>query len=121
MGDGAEKVAAPAATGEVVYVVQVRQEFDVIQGYATPVTAGAEEKPLTAKQFAWVDVATVSVPPRTHRKTVLKKALAETSQAIVGLEVGQEMSARLLGPDAAEETSLLLRPRDPELVIGGEE
>jgi hypothetical protein len=50
---------------EAVYVVQQQEEID----YAPDETF-----------MAWVDIATVTVPARTHRKTVIEKAVEENGQ-----------------------------------------
>ena len=105
------------AEGDLEYVVQVRQKFDVVVGYE-PGTGTDPEKALTALQFAWVDITTVTVPPRTKRRTVLEKALASVPLDTVGVEVGEEVQVRVLPPDACACTPVTLKPRDPELVIG---
>jgi hypothetical protein len=68
-------------TFEVEYVVQVKQE----EG------AGPDDR-----HDAWVDVATVTVPARTKRRTVVEKGLADA-----GVEKTPELEARLLDPAAA--------------------
>jgi hypothetical protein len=50
---------------EAVYVVQKQQE---------------EGEGPDDRHMAWVDIATVTVPARTHRKTVLEKAVEENGQ-----------------------------------------
>jgi hypothetical protein len=70
---------------EVEYVVQVRHEVQVADD-------DGNLEPLTT----WVDVATVTVPARTKRRTVVEKGLADA-----GIEKTSELEARLLDPAAA--------------------
>lgn len=68
--------AVSPSSETVDYVVQVQQE----EG------AGPDDR-----HMAWVDVATVSVPPKTKRKTALRQGLAEA-----GIELTPELEARVL-------------------------
>jgi hypothetical protein len=49
---------------------------------------------------AWIDIATVDVPPRTKRKTVIQKALAEAK--ITPAEDGTAPRLRALDAESAE-------------------
>jgi hypothetical protein len=63
---------------------------------------------------AWVDVATVTVPARTKRKTAIRNALKEA-----GLDVSEEIKVRLLDAESARVVPVRPRPpATPELEIG---
>lgn len=64
---------------------------------------------------AWTDIATVKVPHRTKRSTVLREALKEAGISPVD---GTELTLRVLDADSAEETTVRGKPRDPEWEIG---
>jgi hypothetical protein len=91
--DGGAAVAAPVA-GSVGYVVQVRD----------------------ASGF-WSDVATVEVPRRTKRRTVVERALAESPSAFE-LD-GEPVDVRVLSPEDARPFRVSTVARDPELRIEG--
>lgn len=62
----------------------------------------------------WVDIATVTVPWRTKRKTAILAALTEA-----GLDVSEEIKVRLLDAEAARVVPVRPRPpATPELEIG---
>jgi hypothetical protein len=65
---------------------------------------------------AWVDVATVTVPPRTHRKTVVERAF---EQAGVSVAVGETVSVRVLDADSARVLPVGSVQPPPQLTIGG--
>jgi hypothetical protein len=77
--------------GLVPYVVQVKREVYVDR--------------LDEELVAWQDVATVRVVPRTKKRTVIEKGLAEA-----GIEKTPDLEARLLDEDAA----YVWRARPPE-------
>lgn len=86
--------SAQTLPGETVdYVVQVKMTLmqgGVVNGVSgEPLEVGGE-KPY------WIDVATVTVPPKTKRKTALRQGLAEA-----GIELTPELEARVLDPDSA--------------------
>lgn len=99
----ADSARRRAAAGPQVYVVQVR---GFTQDSVEPFKPHAEGD-------VWADVATVKVPPRSKRKTIIERALNASS---VKLEL--PVTLRILDADAAREFPVGLRPRDPELVIG---
>lgn len=62
---------------------------------------------------AWIDVATVTVPARTKRKTAIRSALKQA-----GLDVTEETKVRLLDAESAEVRTVRPRPpAAPELEI----
>jgi hypothetical protein len=89
---GAEKAVA-------VYVVQRR--------------IGADQEPMIEPPV-WEDVATVTVPARSKRATVIEAALRSDA----GKRVTLPVTVRVLDVDAAREHPVGLREREPELVIG---
>lgn len=73
----------PRSEDELVpYVVQVQE--DAVNDSGLVLWSG------------WRDVATVRVPPRTKKRTVIEKGLADA-----GIEKTLELEARLLDEDAA--------------------
>ncbi len=64
---------------------------------------------------AWVDVATVTVPARTLRKTVVEKALSEAG---ITPEVGGQMHVRVLDAQSASPFTVGAEQPAPVLVIG---
>jgi hypothetical protein len=78
---------------EVEYVVQVRREFEL------------QREDGGGIEVFWADVALVSVPARTKRRTVVEKGLEQA-----GIEKTAELEARLLDPAA----SYVWRARPPE-------
>src|SRR4051812_26405617 len=103
----AEQVFAAARSrqpaGPQVYVVQVR-------GHELP---DHETFVPNAEGHLWHDVATVEVPPRSKRRTIIERAL-NAAETPIELPV----TLRILDADAAREFPVGLKPRDPELVIG---
>lgn len=63
---------------------------------------------------AWEDVATVTVPPRSKRRTIIAAALATEA----GKQLALPAKLRVLDADAWREHSVELRQAEPELVIG---
>ena len=67
------------------YVVQRMDSIEVVVGHKTPEGEDLGEqiakgpKVVTEKRDYWVDIATVTVEPRTKRSTVIKRALAEAN------------------------------------------
>jgi len=59
----------------------------------------------------WTDIATVAVPPRTKRKTILEKALAEAGERQEGLY-------RVLDEESQREMRVSLEEQPPRLKIG---
>jgi hypothetical protein len=84
--------------GLVAYTVVVKRVFVLAEGPAAE---------------AWQDVATVRVPPRTKRRTIIEKGLAG-----VGIEKSPELEARLLGGDSESDdpsdAAYIWRARPPE-------
>jgi hypothetical protein len=64
------------------------------------------------QQDAWVDLATITVPPRTPRRLVVTKALAEARVKPEG-----KLRVRVLDADSAEVFEPEAKQRDPEWVI----
>lgn len=83
------------------YVVQMKDDVTTATG------AGSG----TAEKQMWVDVATVSVPAKTKRKTVIEKALAQA-----GLDSG-ELTLRVLDEDSAHESVVEWEQPPPRLKI----
>lgn len=106
--DEAEAAAREAArarqpAGPQVYVVQKR------------VSSGAERRGVGGDAVIegprWEDIATVTVPARSKRRTIV-----EAARQKVAIELPATL--RILDADAAREFPVGLKPRDPELVIG---
>lgn len=91
--------ASPSeAVGDAVYVVQRHETLP-------DVDSGGER---------WVDVATVTAPPRSKRKTVIGKALAQS-----GIRPqGEPLRLRVLDAASARETIVEPVQPDPEWKIG---
>jgi hypothetical protein len=85
-------------TFEVEYVVQVRETLKL----AEPVGDGEKG---TDYVEAWRDIASVTVPARTKRRTVVEKGLEQA-----GIVKTPELEARLLDPAA----SYIWRAKPPE-------
>src|SRR4051794_11871669 len=83
----------------VTYTVQVMEEA----------TRDGDDRPVRG----WFDVATVSVPPRTKRRTVIEHGLAEAE-----IEKTPDLEARLLdgGSESndSSEAAYIWRPKPPE-------
>jgi hypothetical protein len=89
---------------EAVYVVQVQGEIDRDKTFA--------DDPDNPTLF-WLDVATVTVPARTHRKTVIEKALLAANVDIDGA-----ITVRVLDEQSARETKVETEQPPPRLKIG---
>jgi hypothetical protein len=76
--------------GQSTYVVQTRQQ-----------------------DGEWTDSATVSVPPRTKRKTILEKALAGFAP-----KLGEKWECRVLDEESARITPVESEEQPPRLKIG---
>ncbi len=63
----------------------------------------------------WIDLATITVPNRTKRATVLRLALA---RAGLSPEDGAVLTLRVLDADSAEETKVTAQTRDSYWTIG---
>lgn len=72
MSEQTEMAPKKRTQGPQTYVVQMAYMVESISG-----TERAEGRQMEA----WVDIATVTVPPRTPRKTAIKKALAQVGVA----------------------------------------
>ncbi len=99
-----ELAKSRASAGPQVYVVQVRgamREQEAGEMAFAPHPDGA----------LWCDIATVTVPARSKRKTII-----EAARAKVAIELPATL--RVLDADAAREFPVGLKPRMPELVIG---
>lgn len=86
MSEQTEMAPEKRTQGPQTYVVQIERELP------HPRPEGIEK--------AWQDIATVTVPPRTPRKTVIKKALAEAG--ITPNADGSKPRIRALDVDSAE-------------------
>jgi hypothetical protein len=86
---------------EAVYVVQQRRE-------------GGKDVPGVQADYVWEDIATVTVPARTHRKTVIEKAL---DQAFAPTAPGTSV-LRVLDEGSARETKVEMEQPPPRLKIG---
>lgn len=89
---GAARTSDGAAThpSEQVYVVQVKRDL------LMPSPGEPEYSEIVEGLSAWVDVATVTVPLKTKRRTVIEKGLEQA-----GVEKTPELEARLLDVEAA--------------------
>lgn len=65
---------------------------------------------------AWEDIATVSVPPRTKRKTIIEKAFAEAGVNAPPLLTTWHI--RVLDEESAREIPVGAKEQPPKLVIG---
>jgi hypothetical protein len=61
----------------------------------------------------WRDLAVVTVPARTHRKTVIEKALEQANASIDGV-----MTVRVLDEQSARESKVETEQPPPRLRIG---
>jgi hypothetical protein len=77
----------PSEDGLVPYVVQVKMSAHLLNPAFEIAVEGAD---------VWFDVATVRVVPRTKKRTVIEKGLAEA-----GIEKTADLEARLLDEHAA--------------------
>ncbi len=98
--------AAKRAMEDQTYLVQREYDVESLSGEDR-----AEGRPMPA----WVDVATVTVPARTLRKTVLEKALKDAG---ITPEVGQQMRVRVLDAQSASPFTVGAEQPAPVLVIG---
>jgi hypothetical protein len=101
--------AAVAQREAVAYVVQVRGI------YATAPGDEGKGESVTA----WRDVATVEVPSRTKRKTVVERAIAQAGHLLGPVEAMQPAQFRVLSPEDARPFKVSTVARDPELRIEG--
>jgi hypothetical protein len=85
---------------EAVYVVQLQELIDY-----------EPNEPFTA----WRDIATVTVPARTHRKTVIEKAVGEVGQ--FEFKGGKEV-VRVIPLEHAEAIEIEWEVPPPRLKIG---
>jgi hypothetical protein len=82
---------------EAVYVVQQQEQIDY-----------EPDEPFTA----WRDIATVTVPARTHRKTVIEKGLLAANVVIDG-----PLIVRVLDEGSARETKVETEQPPPRLKL----
>lgn len=61
----------------------------------------------------WEDIATVTVPPRTKRRTIIERALLAANA-----ELRLPVTLRILDATAAASIPVSVREREPGLVIG---
>jgi hypothetical protein len=95
------------SAGPQVYVVQLRTAGEATSADGEPATG-------FGSGALWMDLAVVTVPARSKRRTIIAAALATER----GAELTLPVTLRILDADAAREFPVGLRPRDPELVIG---
>jgi hypothetical protein len=68
---------------------------------------------------AWVDIATVTVPARTHRKTVIEKAIDQAAEnEDVDLDLTAALTVRVLDAESARVTPVEMEQPPPRLKIG---
>lgn len=102
MGEGSTSDSGQIRpSNEATYVVQ-RWEENAIEGVGDP-------KP------GWFDIATVTVPARTHRKTVIAKALDEARAVPLP---GGKIHVRVLDEESATAATVESVQPDPQLRIG---
>ena len=65
----------------------------------------------------WEDVATVEVPPRTKRKTIIEKAAEQSSQPLVAIG-GDGVVMRVLDEESAAGFAVAMVAGPARLVIG---
>jgi len=70
---------------------------------------------LAGEGVSWIDVATVRVPARTKRPTIIAKAF---DQAQVQLPEGGDWKIRVLDEESAREITVALEEQPPRLKIG---
>lgn len=100
-----QETTTVGAKGDVEYVVQVRGIYNTPgEGDGSAVTA-------------WRDLTTVSVPPRTKRKTVVQKAIDQAAGTLQPIEASQPIQVRVLSPEDARPFKVSAVVRDPELRI----
>lgn len=92
----------------IEYTVQVKGTYDSPQDHQGKAEVGI---------VAWRDLTTVSVPPRTKRKTVVAKALAQAGKDVQPSEGQIPLQIRVLGPEDARAFKVSAVVRDPELRI----
>lgn len=63
----------------------------------------------------WKDVATVTVPPRTKRRTIIEKGLKDAN---VTIQPGQTLYVRALDEESARETKATVSQPAPQLELG---
>lgn len=83
----------------VIYVVQSRVDVPEEDG------------------VVWRDFATVKVPPRTKRKTVIELALQQVKSRSTQEQPDSPWRLRVLPPEAAQVLAVGEKPREPELTI----
>lgn len=104
-----QQVPKPKAAAKPAASVFEEQTYTVQQQETLPDSESGQER--------WRDVATVTVPARTHRKTIIKKAL---EQANVAPTPGSSLRLRVLDADSARvETVGAVQP-PPQLTFGGD-
>jgi hypothetical protein len=64
----------------------------------------------------WADAATVEVPPRTKRKTIIEKAFAESG--VDAPPLGKTWRVRVLDEESAREIPVGSKQQPPILEIG---
>lgn len=101
-----------AATTEPTPLPQTRQKRAEESTYTVQVMelVGIEN---AAGREAWFDVATVTVPARTRRKTVIEKGLQQA-----GLDVTEAIKVRALDSESAQVTPVAPYTPPSELRIG---
>jgi hypothetical protein len=89
----------------VEYVVQVRTD-EVTDFKDTPCEI-------------WRDIATVTVAPRTKRRTVVEKALEQARDRMSPVTADEPLVVRVLSPEDARPFKVSAVVREPELRIEG--
>lgn len=97
-------------------VVAVR-DVDLTDGAGGPVYV--VQRAGSGKDCAvWTDVARVTAPARSKRKTIISAAVKGAALVVPSGGSNGGLTLRVLDADAAHEHKVGLKKRDPELVIG---
>lgn len=110
-------MAAGAGSGKVVedgpVPVPVEAAVAVGKAPAGPQVYLVQQRFVEAEQVCWMDLASVTVPPRSKRSTVIRVAIEQSGEAV---ESG--MVVRVLDAASAVEVPVGTRQPPAELVIG---
>ncbi len=104
-----ETTMGPKKSEDQTYAVQVEEAETPLDG------KGEASGP---PEYVWRDVATVTVPARTHRKTVVEKALKD---AVIEPPAGEQLRVRVLDADSARPFTVGVVQPPPQLHIDDSE